>query len=63
MDEKQITELINSLDNELFCGELDGIMDEMNIEIDMDSIAEKARWKLKKEQHKVKLHKGRVEKE
>ena len=58
MDEKHITKLINNLDNHLFCQELDNMMD--GIEIDYHSIAEKARWKLGKEQRKMQLHKRKV---
>jgi hypothetical protein len=60
MDEKQMARLISTIDNELFIQELDGVMDEMNLEIDMESIAEKARWKLRKEQQRVKLQRRKI---
>lgn len=58
MDEKRISELMSNLDNDLILQELDEIM--ADIDIDVDSISQKAHWKLRKEQHNMNKHKKKV---
>lgn len=52
MTEKQIQTLMQNLDNDLLVKELDDLMSDM--EVDLDSITQKAFTKLKKEQSKMK---------
>lgn len=58
MDEKRISELMKNLDNDLILQELDDIM--AGIDIDADSISQKAHWKLRKEQHSMNKHKKKI---
>ena len=51
MDEKRISELMRNLDNDLMLKELDEIMTDINI--DVESISQKAHWKLRKEQNNM----------
>lgn len=57
MDEKQIANLINNLDDDYFCQELDGMIEELALDIDVNSIKEKSRHKFKKEQIRMKSNK------
>lgn len=58
MDESRIDQLISNLDNDLILSELDGLMGE--IDVDFDSISQKAHWKMRKGQREMKYRKRKA---
>lgn len=58
MDDNRLSQLMNSLDDDLMAQELDELMGD--IEIDMDAISRKAHCKLRKEQKKMNKHKRKI---
>lgn len=58
MNEKELAQLINDLDDDLFCQGLDQLMDDHDMDIDIETITQKARWKLRKEEKKMRMKKA-----
>lgn len=55
MEDKDMARLMKGLEQDIAGRELDEILEGADIEIDVESISQKAHWKLKKERNKMKM--------